>query len=272
MAQKVRKAVIPAAGLGTRFYPLTRAQPKEMLPIVDKPVIHYVVEEALSAGIDEILIITGYGKDTIIDYFDYNSLDEKFQNDEIKNFPDIYFVRQKKQLGLGDALKYAKGFTEDKPFLVLLGDTIYESKTEKSASKQLIEKYEMINKPLMIVESVPENKIKDYGIIGYTYEKDGFYKIESVIEKPEIKDAPSDLGITGLYIFESDIYNYLEKIRTGKNNEYQLADALNLFVKEKELFGTKIDAVRYDIGTKELWFETFVEFLKKDKRFAKIFK
>ncbi len=267
LVQKVKKAVIPAAGVGKRFYPLTRAQPKEMLPIVDKPVIHYVVEEAVSAGIDDILIITGYGKDAIIDYFDHNTLDDEIHGYGIENFPNIYFVRQKRPLGLGDALKYAKGFTGDEPFLVLLGDTIYETKSEKSASRQLVEKFEMIQKPLIMVEEVEKEKVKDYGIIGIEKEINGYYKINKVIEKPEPENAPSNLGITGLYIFNPDIFEYLEKIKPGKNNEYQLSDALDLLAKEKDLYGTKIDAIRYDVGTKELWINTFIRFAKKDKRF-----
>ena len=267
MAQKVKKAVIPAAGMGKRLYPLTRAQPKEMLPIVDKPVIHYVVEEAVSAGIEDILIITGYRKDAIIHYFDHNPLDDEFKGYGIEDFPNIYFVRQKKPLGLGDALRYARGFVGDEPFLVLLGDTIYESKSEKSAARQLVEKFEKIQKPLIMVEEVEKEKVKDYGIIGVEKEIGEYYKINKVVEKPEPEKAPTNLGISGLYILTPDIFEYLQRIKPGKNNEYQLSDALDLLAREKELYGTKINAIRYDVGTKETWISTFIKFAKNDKRF-----
>ncbi|MGC8663894.1 MAG: UTP--glucose-1-phosphate uridylyltransferase [Thermoplasmata archaeon] len=266
---KVRKAVIPAAGTGKRFYPLTRAQPKEMLPILDKPLIHYVVEEAVNSGLDEILIIVGHGKDAIIDYFDYHALDETMDNYGIRNFPDIYFIRQKQPLGLGDALRYAEKFVDDDPFVVLLGDTIYVTDTNKTVTSQLIDIYKKIKNPIIAVENVKKEKIKDYGIISGKEVENNLWKIDYLIEKPELENAPSDLGITGIYILDKDIFEYLRKIEPGKNNEYQLTDALNLLAKEKNLYATTFKGYRYDIGTKELWYETFIKFLNKDPNFSK---
>jgi len=268
--EKIRKAVIPAAGSGKRFYPLTRAQPKEMLPILDKPVIHYVVEEAFKSGLDEILIIVGHGKDAIIEYFDYNLLDDEMDQYGIKNLPDIYFIRQKKPLGLGDAIKYAEKFVEDDPFVVLLGDTIYVPLGKKTVTKQIIEKYRFLGKPMIGVEKVKPEKIKDYGIIGGERIGEDIWEVKSLVEKPEPEKAPSDLGIVGIYILDYRIFDYLRKIKLGKNNEYQLTDALSLYANENELFATTFDGKRYDIGTKELWLKAFVEFLKRDKRFSNI--
>jgi len=261
----IKKAVIPAAGIGKRFYPLTRAMPKEMLPLLDKPVIHYVVEEAVKSGLDEILIIIGHGKEAIIDYFDYNYLDEEMDNYGISNFPSIYFIRQKKQLGLGDALRYSEKFVGDDPFVVLLGDTVYISDTEKTVTRQLIDVYDKLKSPLIAVEKVKKGKIKDYGIISGEKIKRNLWKIYSLVEKPEPDKAPSDIGITGIYILDNKIFDYLNKIKIGKNNEYQLTDALNLYAKENDLYASSFKGKRYDIGTKELWYEAFIEFFKNTK-------
>ena len=258
----IKKAVIPAAGTGKRFYPLTRAMPKEMLPLLDKPVIHYVVEEAVKSGLDEILIIVGHGKESIIDYFDYNDLDKEMDNYGIRNFPSIYFIRQKEQLGLGDALKYSKKFVDDDPFVVLLGDTVYVSNTEKTVTRQIIDVYDKLESPLIAVEKVKKEKIKDYGMISGKKIRRNLWKIRYLVEKPEPDRAPSDLGITGIYILDNKIFDYLSRIKIGKNNEYQLTDALNLYAKENDLYASSFKGKRYDIGTKELWYEAFMEFLK----------
>jgi len=258
----IKKAVIPAAGIGKRFYPLTRAMPKEMLPLLDKPVIHYVVEEAVKSGLDEILIIVGHGKEAIIDYFDYNGLDEEMDSYGIRDFPSIYFIRQKEQLGLGDALKYSEKFVGDDPFVVLLGDTVYVSSTKKTVTRQLIDVYDKLKSPLIAVEKVKREKMKDYGIISGEKIKKNLWKVDYLVEKPEPDKAPSDLGITGIYILDNKIFDYLNKIKIGKNNEYQLTDALNLYVKENSLYASGFKGKRYDIGTKELWYEAFMEFLK----------
>jgi len=259
---KVRKAVIPAAGFGKRFYPLTRAQPKEMLPILDKPVIHYVVEEAVKSGLDEILIIVGHGKDAIIDYFDYHVLDETMDDYGIRDFPDIYFIRQKHPLGLGDSLKYAKKFVADEPFVVLLGDTIYVSDLKKTVTSQLLDIYEKIKAPVLAVENVKREKTRDYGIVSGKAIERNLWKLNYLIEKPEPENAPSNLGITGIYILNNKIFDYLEKIGPGENNEYQLTDALNLLALENDLYAATFKGKRYDIGTMDLWIKTFIEFAK----------
>jgi UTP--glucose-1-phosphate uridylyltransferase len=267
---KIRKAVIPAAGLGSRMYPLTRAQPKEMLPILDKPVIHHVVDEILSAGIDQILIIVGKGKESIINYFDYNELDSKFNI--TPDFPEIFFVRQREQKGLADAVKYAKKFVNDEPFLVLAGDTIYKSRTDKTVVRQLLDIFDKTQSTSICLEEVPMEKTKYYGIVKGEKVDNNLYLIKDMIEKPEISEAPSNLAITAAYALEPEIFDFINKINPGKNNEYQLTDALNLMCKEKDLFGVKIDGKRYDIGSKEFWVETFIEFAKNDKRFSDLFK
>ena len=260
----LKKVVIPAAGLGKRFYPLTRAQPKEMLPLVDKPVIHYVVEEAVKSGLDEILIIVGKGKDAIMNYFDktniYEDLEKKYG---IYDFPNIYFIRQKEQFGLADAIRYAKSFVGDEPFVVLLGDTIYKSNNQLTVTQQLINIYTEHKLPVIAVEEVDKEKIKDYGIIKGNKISEKVWLIKDLVEKPKIANAPSNMGITGTYILESDIFDYINRIKIGVNNEYQLTDALKLLCKDKSLLGYKFEGKRYDIGTKELWIKTFIEFSKE---------
>ncbi|MCL4333497.1 MAG: sugar phosphate nucleotidyltransferase [Candidatus Thermoplasmatota archaeon] len=259
---RIRKVVIPAAGTGSRFYPLTRAQPKEMLPILDKPVIHYVVEEAINSGLDEILIIVGAGKDAIINYFDKHSLDQKMDNYGLRDLPPIFFVRQREQRGLADALKYAEHFTGDDDFVVLLGDTIYKSKDNKTVTSKILSAYERFHHPLLAVEKVSKEKIKDYGIIDGEKIEKGIYKVKGVVEKPDPSKSPSNLGITGIYVLGSYFYDYLKMIKPGVNGEFQLADAYNLLVKGMEVIAAEIEGTRYDIGTKELWFNTFIEFSK----------
>ena len=256
--------MIPAAGIGSRFYPLTRAQPKEMLPILDKPVIHYVVEEAVNSGLDEILIIVGAGKDAIINYFDRHNLDDKMDEYGFKDLPDIYFVRQKEQKGLADAIRYAKHFTGDEEFVVLLGDTIYISNDSTSVTSKILDVYYKYRLPAIAVEEVPEYKFKDYGMIKGEEKEMGIYKVKGIVEKPKIDEAPSNLGITGIYVLGPYIYDYISGIKLGKNSEYQLADAYNSLVKEREVIAAIIEGKRYDIGTKEMWIRTFLEFAKKE--------
>jgi UTP--glucose-1-phosphate uridylyltransferase len=267
---KVKKAVIPAAGLGSRFYPLTKAQPKEMLPVLDKPVIHYVVEEAIKAGVDEILIIVGKGKDALINYFDTHELDKRNEK-EFSKFPPIFFVRQREQLGLGDAIRYAKTFVGKEPFLVLLGDTIYKTDSDKTVVNQILEEFEKIGENVIAIEEVPREKIRDYGIISGKKISEKMWEINDLVEKPEPENAPSNLGITGIYVLQPDIFDYIDKTKPGKNGEYQLTDALKLMNKDKKLFGLKFEGKRHDIGTKELWVDTFVKFAKQDKRFKQTF-
>ena len=256
--------------MGKRFYPLTRAQPKEMLPIVDKPVIHYIVDEAVKSGLNEILIIVGYGKDAIVNYFDKSILDDEMSATSHLDFPDIYFVRQKNQLGLGDALRYARNFVDDEPFAVLLGDTIYTSPSAKTVTTQILDKYFKLGEPVIAVERVPREKISDYGIVSGSRIDSTTWKVNSLVEKPSPENAPSRMGITGTYILDGRIFEYLERTKPGKNGEYQLTDALSSYVIDYPIFATSFQGKRYDIGTKELWIKTFFDFAAKDPRFSSI--
>lgn len=270
-SDKIRKAVIPAAGLGSRFYPLTRAQPKEMLPVLDKPVIHYVVEEAVQSGLDEILIIVGAGKDSIINYFDANKMDERFDGHGFDSLPDIFFIRQKAQLGLADSLRYAEKFVDGDPFVVLLGDTIYRSATSETVTTQLINVFRHYEKSTISVEKVPYEKISDYGIISGKQIEPGIWEIDSMKEKPKPEEALTDMGITGTYILTEDIFQELRELSPGKNGEYQLTDALAALSKAHGTIGSEFKGKRYDVGTKELWIKTFFEFAKNDDRYKKLF-
>lgn len=255
--------MIPAAGIGKRFYPLTRAQPKEMLPILDKPVIHYVVEEAIRSGLDEILIIVGAGKDSIINYFDKHSLDDSMDDYGFNELPDIFFVRQKEQKGLADAIRYAEHFTGDEDFVVLLGDTIYRSGKSKTVTSQILDVYAGIEKPCIAVEKVSRQKVSDYGIVDPINGEDDPFKIKGVMEKPNTDDAPSDLGITGIYVLGKYVYKYISKIHPGKNSELQLSDAYNAMIRDMDVYASRIDGKRYDIGTMDLWIKTFLEFARE---------
>lgn len=267
--RNIKKVVIPAAGLGSRFYPLTKAQPKEMLPILDKPVIHYVVREAVEAGLDEILIIVGKGKEAIINYFDKHELD-KLNEGGTTNFPEIFFVRQREPLGLADAIRYSKSFVGDDPFLVLLGDTIYTSGTEKPVASQILDVFKKVNKTTIAIEEVPKQKIGDYGIVAGKPISESLFEIHDLIEKPEPDRAPSNLGITGIYALTHEIFDCIGRIKPDKKGEYQLTDALKLLAKKECLVGTRFDGTRYDIGTKELWVKAFFEFARKDPRYKSL--
>ncbi|MCL4328432.1 MAG: sugar phosphate nucleotidyltransferase [Candidatus Thermoplasmatota archaeon] len=268
---KVRKAVIPAAGIGSRFYPLTRAQPKEMLPIVDKPVIHYVVEEAVKSGLDEIVIVVGAGKDAIINYFDRHFLDDSMDESYFSEMPDIYFVRQRKQIGLANAVLTAEAFVGEDPFTVLLGDTIYESGTDKTVTSQILEAYDRYDKPTIAVEKVTREKMRDYGMVEGDPVGPGTWAIRNLLEKPEPSETKSDLGITGIYVLEPDIFNSIRSTKPGRNGEYQLTDALLDQVRKRDVYATSFNGTRHDIGTKELWIKTFMEYVSRDKRFASSF-
>jgi UTP--glucose-1-phosphate uridylyltransferase len=266
---RIRKAVIPAAGLGTRLYPLTRAQPKEMLPIVDKPVIHRVVDEAIRAGLDQILIIVGKSKNSIIDYFDTSVFDKTTKESAawFEKMPSIYFVRQREQKGLGDAITYARDFVGNEDFVVLLGDTIYMTSSDKTITEQTIDVYENYKAPVVAVESVPKERISSFGIIKGTKIGDRVWRMEDVVEKPKIEKAPSNLSIAGTYVLKPDIFRYLDKITPSVGGEYQLTDALKLMCDEQKLLAYEIMGKRYDIGTTELWMKAFMDFAKKDGRF-----
>jgi len=256
---RVRKAVIPAAGLGTRMLPITKSMPKEMLPVVDRPVIHYVVEEAIKAGIDDILIITGKGKRAIEDYFDRSfeleyylrekgKLEELREIEEIGEMVDIYYVRQKSPLGLGDAVLHAEKHVNGEPFVVLLGDDIILS--QKPAIAQLIEVAEKKNAPVIGVENVPWDLVGRYGIIEGKQIENGLYRIKNLIEKPSPEEAPSNIAIIGRYVLTPEIFDALRETSPGKDGEIQLTDALKSRLKENVMFAKNINGRRYDVGSK----------------------
>lgn len=268
------KAIIPAAGLGTRFLPATKAQPKEMLPIVDKPVIQFVVEEAINSGIDDILIITGRGKRAIEDHFDRSFeleqvLREQGKNDllktieDISELADIYYLRQKERRGLGHAIYCARNHIGDEPFAVLLGDTIVDSKIP--CTKQMIDFYRKYRGTIITVEEVARDRIENYGIIDGRLIDDSVYLIDDLVEKPKPEEAPSNLGIIGRYILVPEIFEFLEKTPSGKGNEIQLTDALRLLGKEQKMYACKFEGRRHDIGNKFDYIKATVEYgLKMD--------
>ena len=256
---KIRKAVIPAAGLGTRFLPATKAQPKEMLPLVDKPTIQYVIEEAVRSGIEDILIITGRGKRAIEDHFD-RSLEleyhlEKKGDDstlnqirEISNLANIHYVRQKEPKGLGHAILCAKTFVGNEPFAVLLGDDIILS--EKPGLQQLIEKYEKYNSAVIATMEVPMKRISSYGCIKPEMVEENFYKVLSIVEKPPVEEAPSNIAVIGRYVLPPEIFPILENTKPGRGGEIQLTDGLFKLMETQSLYGCSFTGTRYDVGDK----------------------
>lgn len=264
------KAVIPAAGLGTRFLPATKAQPKEMLPVYDKPTIQYVIEEAVESGVDDILIITGKGKRSIEDHFDRAFeleyiLQEKGKFEyleevkEITDLADIHFIRQKKQKGLGDAIYWAKKHVGAEPFVVMLGDTITKAKVP--CTKQLIDLYVKYGKSAIAVEPVPDEKVERYGIIDGTEVEKNVYKINRLVEKPALKDAPSNLAIMGRYVLTPDIFEHIENTEPGVGGEIQLTDALS---KLDSIYGQVFTGESYDIGNRIDWLKTSLKFAMND--------
>ncbi|UZR94238.1 UTP--glucose-1-phosphate uridylyltransferase GalU [Chondrinema litorale] len=276
----VKKAVIPAAGFGTRFLPATKAQPKEMLPIIDTPTIQYVVQEAVDSGIEDILIISGKGKRAIEDHFDRNpelearleeSEKEKLFNEmrHIADMANIHFIRQKEINGLGDAIYYARYHTGNEPFAVLLGDTIVDSVIP--VTQQLIDAFEQYNASILAVEKVPKDKVSRYGIVGGKRLSDTIMEVSEFVEKPDPATAPSDLAIAGRYILTPEIYTALEQTPKGKNNEIQLTDAFKILSKREKVIADTIEGKRYDIGNKLDFLKTTVEFALKRKEFSEEF-
>ncbi len=265
----IKKAVIPAAGFGTRLLPASKSQPKEMLPIVDTPTIQYVVEEAVDAGITDILMIIGKGKRAIEEHFDRNfelemELEQKGKLEELdkikrlSSLANIYFVWQKELNGLGDAIMYARDHVANEPFAVLLGDTLLSS--SQPVTRQLIDVYNSRKGTTVVLEEVPMSKVHRYGVIDGENEGKGVFRINNLVEKPAIEDAPSNLAIAGRYVFTPEIFSFLEKTPTGKNNEIQLTDAMQMMVQEHDMYGLKFDGVRYDIGNKLDFLKTNVIF------------
>ena len=265
------KAVIPAAGLGTRFLPATKAQPKEMLPVYDKPTIQYVIEESVNSGVDDILIVTGKGKRSIEDHFDRSfelehHLKTKGKEDFLKeleyisDLADIHFIRQKKQKGLGDAIYCAKKHVGNDPFVVMLGDTI--TKDTVPCTKQLIDIYEKYGKSVIALEEVPDEKVERYGIIGGEEIEDSIYKIDKLVEKPPLRVAPSNLAIMGRYVLTPDIFDCIENVQPGYGGEIQLTDALS---KLDEIYGQVFKGQSFDIGNRIDWLKTSIKFALEDE-------
>ncbi|WRP06326.1 UTP--glucose-1-phosphate uridylyltransferase GalU [Rossellomorea aquimaris] len=260
--QKVRKAIIPAAGLGTRFLPATKAQPKEMLPIVDKPTIQYIIEEAVASGIEDIIIVTGRGKRAIEDHFDKSyELEEtlakkgKYEQLEevqgISKLANIHYIRQKEPLGLGHAISCASRFIGDEPFAVLLGDDIVHS-PEKPCLKQLIDVYERYNSSVIGVQEVPEQEVSKYGVISINQSgmDNGVFHINDLVEKPKVEDAPSNYAIMGRYVLRPEIFDILENLKPGAGNEIQLTDAIKRLNEMQMVVGFEFDGERHDVGDK----------------------
>jgi UTP--glucose-1-phosphate uridylyltransferase len=259
---KVRKAVIPAAGLGTRMLPATKSQPKEMLTIVDKPVIQYVVEDAVRSGITDILIVIGKGKDAIVHHFDKDfenayylqqkgKLKELEELRRISGLANIQFTLQKELNGLGDAVRYGREYVGKEPFVVLLGDTILEPESERPVTSQLIDMYDKYGCSVIALEEVSANLVERYGIMGgHQINGTSLYEVDQWIEKPQKDQAPSNLAIAGRYLFTPEIFEMLEKTQLGLNNELQLTDAMRLLLKEQKMYGLHFEGKRYDIGNK----------------------
>jgi UTP--glucose-1-phosphate uridylyltransferase len=271
---KIKKAVIPAAGLGTRFLPATKAQPKEMLPIVDKPAIQYIIEEAVQSGIEEILIITGRNKGAIEDHFDLSfeietELKQKKKYellqliDKISNLAQIYYTRQKEPKGLGHALLCAKGFVGNEPFAVMLGDDIVDSSVP--CLKQIIDIYNTFQTSIIGVQEVPRSELSKYGIISGTKIEDDVYIIKDLIEKPEIEKAPSNIAILGRYIITPKIFEILENAAPGINGEIQLTDALKRQIEFEPIYAYIFKGKRYDIGDKIGFLKANIEFALRQK-------
>jgi len=270
----VKKAVIPAAGYGTRFLPATKSQPKEMIPIVDTPVIQYVVEEAVESGITDILMIIGRGKRGIEEHFDRSAIleetliaKENFEMLEkikkISGMANIHFIWQKEMLGLGDAIKLARYHVNNEPFAILLGDTLVDG-GDVPVTKQLIDVYEKYRGPVVALEEVKPERVSRYGIIDGEALQDGIYRANDWIEKPPVEEAPSNLAIASRYIFTPDIFSYLDQIGTGINNEIQLTDAMKEMVKNHPMYGLRFEGKRYDIGDKLGFLKTNLIYALRD--------
>ncbi len=274
---KVKKAVIPAAGLGTRFLPATKAQPKEMLPIVDKPTIQYVIEEAVAAGIEEILIITGRSKRAIEDHFDHsielehllekkNKLDELRSTRAISEMADIFYVRQKEPLGLGHAVLCAAKFVQDEPFAVLLGDDIIYS--EVPCIGQLMEIYAARGGSVLGVQPVALPEVHKYGIVNPAGGGDTLVKVKSLVEKPPLEQAPSQLAVLGRYIIDPAIFPILKQTVPGAGGEIQLTDALNTLAQRQMVWAYTFEGRRYDVGDRQGFLEATVEYALRRKDLA----
>mgnify|MGYP001190350997 FL=1 len=278
---KVRKAIIPAAGLGTRFLPATKAQPKEMLPIVDKPTIQYIIEEAIAFGIESIIIVTGRNKRSIEDHFDRSleleyALKKSKQEDllrlvdDISNMVDIHYIRQKEPKGLGHAVYCARAFIGDEPFAVLLGDDIVYSKTP--CLKQLIDVFNEYKTTILGCQFVDQKDVNKYGIVDGKLIENDVYKVKDLVEKPEVDKAPSNLAILGRYIITPRIFEFLEKTEPGAGGEIQLTDALKALAMEEAMYAYNFEGIRYDVGNKLGYLQATVEFALRREELREDFK
>lgn len=265
----VKKAVIPAAGLGTRFLPVTKSMPKEMLPIIDVPAIHYVVKEALDSGIDDIIIITGRSKRAIEDYFDdspelemhlakKNNLDLLSMVQEISSLVDIHYIRQKEPLGLGDAVLRAEKHICDEPFAVLLGDDIIRN--DKPCTRQLIDTFDRYRCSVIAVENVPEEMVSSYGIIKGRKLEDSLFLVEDIVEKPKVEEAPSTMGAIGRYVFTPEIFDCLKRTTRGIGGEIQLTDGIRLLKDCQNVYAYTFHGRRYDTGDRRGYIEAIIDF------------
>lgn len=275
MSGKIRKAIIPAAGLGTRFLPATKSQPKEMLPIVDKPTIQYIIEEAIESGIEEILIITGRNKKCIEDHFDKSvelEIELKKNNKvgllelvkDISEMVDIHYIRQKEPKGLGHAVRCAKTFVGNEPFAILLGDDIVYNK-DKACLKQLIDCYEQYKTSIIGVQTIHKKEVHKYGIVDGITVEDRVCKVNGLVEKPSIEEAPSNMSILGRYIVTPKIFDILDNTNPGKGGEIQLTDALLELVKEEAIYAYNFEGRRYDVGDKLGFLQATVEYALRKK-------
>ncbi|MGF3075654.1 UTP--glucose-1-phosphate uridylyltransferase GalU [Facklamia sp. P12955] len=268
----VRKAIIPAAGYGTRFLPATKAMPKEMLPIIDKPTIQYIVEEAVAAGIEDIIIITGKSKRAIEDHFDKNTeLELDLMNkgkiamlesvQKASNLANVYFIRQKEMKGLGDAIYTARSFIGDEPFAVLLGDDIVVSEEgDQPAIQQLMDEYDLTGSSVIGVQTVPQDQTHRYGIID-PLEQDGrLYKVKTFVEKPKQGTAPSNQAIMGRYVLTPKIFDFLAKKQVGAGGEIQLTDAIQMLNQVEPVYAYDFKGIRYDVGEKIGFIKTTIDF------------
>jgi UTP--glucose-1-phosphate uridylyltransferase len=276
--KSIKKAIIPAAGLGTRFLPATKAMPKEMLPIVNKPTIQYIVEEAIESGIEDIIIVTGKGKRSIEDHFDHameleqnllekGKLELLEQVNHSSNLANIHYIRQKEPKGLGHAIWCARKFIGDEPFAVLLGDDIVRAETP--CLKQLIDEYDRISSSVIGVQTVPEEETHRYGIISPTSRDGRLYKVGSLVEKPKPYHAPSNLAIMGRYVLTSNIFKFLEDQEVGAGGEIQLTDAIEKLNRIQNVYAYDFKGKRYDVGETSGFIKTTIEFALLDENLKK---
>lgn len=280
MSDNVKKAIFPAAGLGTRFLPATKASPKEMLPIVDKPMIQYGIEEALACKIEEFIIITGKHKRSIEDHFDYAfELEEKLKKSgkekllkEINRLSQIKlgYIRQGYALGLGHAILCAKPFVKDEPFAVILSDDIIPP--GETLLLDMIKLYRKLKSPVLALEKVPMQEVNRYGVISGTKERDSVFRINSLVEKPDPRQAPSNMAIIGRYILTPDIFDILEKAKPGKGGEIQLTDAINVLLQKRPVYGYLFRGTRYDAGDKLGYLKATVDFALENSDLSKAFR